>query len=113
MTAATARRPAARAGTLAPLGTGQLHQALDNSRSLAHLHAFCAAHKCEAAQVSVGGIRLDLLLVLDLMRSRGYTVSEPTRPQHQPVKGSSIWTVNVTLPSGSSVQLGFQIPDTS
>jgi hypothetical protein len=104
MTASTAvRSPTSRARTT-PLGTGHLHQALEDARDLASLQQFCSAHVCTPAEVSSDGKRLDMLRVFDLMRSRGYQVSPPARSQHQPKKGFTAWLVDVVLP-GAGVRL--------
>ncbi len=105
----TASRPA----QTTPLGTGALHHALEDARDLARLNDFCSAHVCTVAQVSVDGIRLDPLKVFDLMRTKGYTVSEPHRPQQQLRAGFTTWLVEITVPNGARVQLGFHTPNTS
>lgn len=105
---------AARHAHSAPLGTGELHRALEDARDLANLHAFCNALACTASDVSADGLRLDVLRALDLMRGRGYSISNPTRPQLQQRKGSTTWLVNVILPAGGpSFVLGFYTPNTS
>lgn len=108
MTAAVATRaPNARARSTPP-GTGELHRALEDSRDRAQLQAFCSAHVCTPAEVSSDGKRLDILRVLDLLRSRGYQVTAPARAQHQPKHGFTKWLVDVTLPGpGPSAKLGF------
>jgi hypothetical protein len=113
VTAAVATRaPNSRARTT-PLGTGHLHQVLEDARDLASLQQFCSAHVCTPAEVSADGKRLDMLRVFDLMRSRGYQVSPPARSQHQPKKGFTAWLVDVVLPGpGPSTKLGFYTPNT-
>lgn len=104
MTAATA----ARSGkpTASPLGTGALHQALEASTKSAALAAFCRNTGTQPGEVSADGISLDILRVFDAMRARGYQVSEPQRPQHQPKKGLTAWWVHVGMP-GAEFALGF------
>lgn len=111
-TATATRAPNARARSTPP-GTGHLHQALEDARDLATLHAWCSAHVCTADEVSADGKRLDMLLVLDLMRARGYGVSAPARAPHQPRKGFTAWLVDVALPNrGPRCTLGFYTPNT-
>lgn len=106
-TATATRAPNSRART-APIGTGHLHQALEDARDTATLNAFCRAHVCTAAEVSSDGKRLDMLRVFDLMRARGYTVSAPAKAEHQPKKGFTGWLVEVVLPGpGARFTLGF------
>jgi hypothetical protein len=102
----TARQPHAK-----PLGTGPLHRALEEADEISRLNSFCSAHVCTSDQVSKDGKRLDMLMVFALMRTRGYTVSEPTRPQQQPRKTHTMWLVEVTLPSGPAVRLSFCTPN--
>lgn len=83
----------------APLGTGDLHQALEGAQALAALHAFCSAQVCTPAEVSSDGRRLDILRVFDLIRARGYDVAQPVRPQHQPKKGFTAWIVHIRMPT--------------
>lgn len=110
MSTATAHRQA----HTPPVGTGPLHQALEASRDLARLQAFCRSIRCAPTEVSSdGGKSLDILRVFDAMRRRGYSVSEPVRPQAQQRKGFTAWVVNVTLPNGPACQLAFYTPDTS
>lgn len=94
------------------LGTGHLHDALECARDLAALNAFCATHRCQPADVSVDGRRLDLSLIFSLMRARGYQVSEPQRPQHQPRKGFTAWWVHVRT-AGAEFALGYYVPETA
>ncbi|HEY9147037.1 MAG TPA: hypothetical protein VIN36_10165 [Thiobacillus sp.] len=112
MTAATTTsRPCTKARTTPP-GTGHLHQALEDARDLAALRAFCQAHNCAPEAVSGDGVRLDILRVFDLMRSRGYEVSPPKRPQHQPKKGFTAWLVRIRT-AGAEFDMGFFTPNTS
>lgn len=93
---------------VAPIGTGHLHKALEDSRDHAELDAFCAAVGCTAAEVSSDGIHLDILHVFDAMRSRGYKVSAPVKPQQQLRPGFTTQLVDVTLPNnGPSLRLAF------
>lgn len=105
MTTATATGP--RRAT-APIGTGHLHKALEDSRDHAQLDAFCAAVGCMPSEASADGVHLDILHVFDLMRARGYKVSAPVKPQQQLRPGFTTWLVDATLPNnGPSLRLGF------
>lgn len=96
----------------APIGTGQLHKALEDSRDHARLDDFCATMGCSAADVSADGIHLDILRVLDLMRARGYAVSAPIKPPHQPRRDLTTWLLDVTLPNnGPCLRLAFLTPN--
>jgi hypothetical protein len=108
----TATRAPARAHTTPP-GTGELAHALEDARDLGRLNAFCSTHVCTPDQVSTDGKRLDMLKVFDLMRARGYQISQPVKPQQQLRKGHTTWTVDVTVPAGASVALAFFTPNTS
>lgn len=111
-TATATRAHNSRARTTLP-GTGHLHQALEDARDLAELDRFCSAEACTRAEVSGDGKRIDMLRVFDLMRSRGYTISPPVRPQTQLKKGFTAWLVDVTLPGpGPSCRLCFYTPNT-
>lgn len=111
---ATVIRPASpRPSHALRLGTGELHQALEDARDLSRLHAFCSAHVCNSDDVSAEGLRLDPLKVFALMRSRGYQVAEPSRSPHQPRKGFTAWLVDIQLPAGPSVRLAFFTPNAS
>jgi hypothetical protein len=93
---------------IAPIGTGHLHKALEDSRDHAKLDAFCAAVGCTAAEASSDGVHLDILHVFDLMRARGYKVGALIKPPHQPRPGFTTWLVDATLPNnGPSLRLGF------
>lgn len=96
--------------TGARLGTGQLHQALAASDALAALQSFCRATGARPEEVSSDGTTLDVLRVFDAMRTRGYEVSKPHRPQHQPKKGFTAWWVHVRK-SGAEFALGFYTAD--
>jgi hypothetical protein len=111
MTTATATRAPSVKTRAKPIGSGDLHRALEESRDLAALHAFCRANVCTAADVSSDGKRLDMLRVFDLMRTRGYTVSAPVKPQQQPKKGLTAWYVHVGT-AGAQFDLGFYTPNT-
>lgn len=107
MTSAVASRPPTRRARTTPPGTGDLHRALEDARDRAELQQFCSAHACTAVEVSSDGKRLDMLRTFDLMRSRGYEISQPARADHQPKKGFTAWLAHVRLPSGPSFDLGF------
>lgn len=103
------REPNARARTT-PLGTGALHQALEDARDHLELTRFCSAHVCTPDQVSQDGKRLHLPRVLQLMRDRGYEVSEPVHAPHQPKRGFTAWLVHVRI-RRAEFDLGFYTPD--
>lgn len=111
MSVATAKRPAAHPPRTTPIGTGDLHRALEDARDLAQLHAFCCAHVCTTGQVSADGKRLNMLMVFDLMRLHGYAITQPAKAPRQPRRNSTMWTVTVTLPNKTTVQLAFATPD--
>lgn len=83
----------------APVGTGNLSQALHHARDRDALNRFCSAHVCTPAEVSEDGMHLHLPSVLQLMRTRGYEVSAPTKPQHQPKarQGLTAWVVHIRV----------------
>lgn len=89
-------------------GTGELSQALEEARDRETLNRFCSAHVCTPAEVSSDGKRLDMPRVLQLMRARGYDVSTPTKPQHQPKarEGLTAWIVHIRLPR-AEFDIGF------
>jgi hypothetical protein len=91
MIAATAPR--------ATVGTGELSQALHKTRDRAVLNRFCSAHVCTPAEVSEDGLHLHLPSVLQLMRNRGYEISPPIKPQHQPKarQGLTAWIVHIRI----------------
>ena len=92
----SAVREAPRSRTAIPrIGTGPLHQALATSEKTAALHSFCQATGTRPEEVSSDGTSLDVLRVFDAMRTRGYEVSKPQCPQHQPKKGFTAWWVHV------------------
>jgi|GEM_PF-3545680 len=108
----TTTRPApTRAAHTTPIGTGALHQALEDARDLSRLHDFCRAHVCTSDEVSADGKRLDMLKVFALMRARGYQVSEPKHAQQQRRPGFTAWLVDITVPSRHVVQLAFFTPN--
>jgi hypothetical protein len=109
--AKSTRAPNARARTT-PLGTGELHQALENARDQGELARFCSAHVCTPTEVSEDGVRLHLPRVLQLMRARGYDVSDPTPPQHQPKKGFTAWLVHIRMPR-AEFDIGFYTSNAS
>lgn len=104
---------ATRATHTTPPGTGALSHALEDARDLGRLNDFCRAHVCTPDQVSADGKRLAMLKVFALMRTRGYAVTDPVRPQQQLRKGFTTWTVDVTVPGGAAVSLAFCTPNTS
>ena len=103
------RAPTSRARTTLPR-TGELSRALEDARDRDTLHKFCSAHVCTADQVSEDGNRLHLPRVLQLMRSRGYQVSDPVRAPHQPKRGFTAWLVHIRV-TRAEFELGFYTPD--
>jgi hypothetical protein len=93
-----------------PLGTGELHCALEAARELAALNSFCASQGCSPAEVSADGRRLHIPRVFDLMRARGFDVAQPVRAEHQPRKGFTGWLVHVRMP-GAQFDIGFFTPN--
>lgn len=61
-------------------------------------------------EVSADGIHLDVLRIFDALRTRGYQVATPQRPQHQPKKGFTAWWVHVRK-AGVEFALGFYTAD--
>lgn len=82
-----------------PAGTGGLGQALHEACNRDALNRFCSAHVCTSAEVSEDGTHLHLPSVLQLMRARGYEVSAPIKPQHQPKarQGLTAWIVHIRI----------------
>lgn len=99
-------------GRAAAPGTGELHQALEDARDRDALSQFCRAHVCTPAEVSEDGKRLHIPRILQLMRTRGYDVSEPTRPQHQPKRGLTAWLVHIRM-SRVEFDIGFYTTNVS
>jgi len=99
-----------KARTRAVPGTGELHQALEDARDRDALTRFCSAHVCTPGEVSDDGKRLHLPQVLELMRSRGYVVSDPVRASHQPKRGFTAWVVHIRI-TRAEFDLGFYTPD--
>jgi hypothetical protein len=95
---------------IAPIGTGDLHQALEGARELAALHAFCSAHVCTPAEVSDDSKHLHLPRVLQLMRNRGYQVEDPVPAPHQPKKGFTAWLVHIRM-SKVKFDMAFYTPN--
>jgi hypothetical protein len=110
MTSATrTRAPNARARTT-PIGTGELHQALETARDRVELARFCDAHVCTPDEVSADGTRLHLPRVLQLMRDRGYQVANPVQAPMQPKRGLTAWIVHIRMPK-VEFDMGFYTPD--
>jgi hypothetical protein len=111
MTAPRSRAPNTHARTT-PLGTGELHQALETARDRVELARFCSAHVCTPDQVSQDGQRLHLPRVLQLMRDRGYQVSDPKPAPHQPKRGFTAWLVHIRTPK-AEFDIGFYTSNAS
>jgi hypothetical protein len=94
----------------APLGTGELHQVLEDARDRDILNRFCSAHVCTPAEASEDGKRLHMPRVLQLMRTRGYEVSEPFRAPHQPKRGFIAWIVHIRIPR-AEFDIGYYTPE--
>ena len=103
------RAPTSRARTTVP-GTGELSRALEDARDRDTLNRFCSAHVCTSDQVSEDGKRLYMPRVLQLMRSRGYHVSDPVRAPHQPKRGFTAWLVHIRI-TRAEFHLGFYTAD--
>jgi hypothetical protein len=103
------RAPNSRARTT-PLGTGELHRALEDARNRVELATFCSAHVCTPTEVSEDGVRLHLPRVLQLMRSRGYQVADPVPAPIQPKRGLTAWLVHIRMPK-VEFAMGFYTPD--
>jgi hypothetical protein len=93
-----------------PIGTGELHQVLEDARDRAQLTKFCSAHVCTPTEVSEDGVRLHLPRVLQLMRSRGYQVADPVPAPMQPKRGLTAWIVRIRMPK-VEFDMGFYTPD--
>lgn len=89
-----------------PLGTGELHQALEAAGKAAALHDFCRATGTSVDEVSSDGISLDVLRIFDAMRTRGFELAKPRWLQHQAKKGFTAWGVHVRK-SGVEFDLAF------
>jgi hypothetical protein len=113
MTSSTRTRAAKARARTTPIGTGELHQVLEDARDRVQLAHFCSAHVCTPDQVSADGKRLHLPRVLQLMRDRGYQVSEPTPAQHQPKakQGLTAWLVHIRTPCNIEFDMGFYTPN--
>jgi hypothetical protein len=92
------------------LGTGELSRALEDARDRDTLNKFCSANVCTSDEVSEDGKRLHIPRVLELMRSRGYLVSDPVRAPHQPKRGFTAWMVHIRVVR-AEFDLGFYTPD--
>lgn len=80
-----------------PVGAGELSRALHEACDRDALNRFCSANVCTPAEVSEDGVHMHLPSVLQLMRSRGYQVSEPARSPHQPKRGLVAWIVRIQI----------------
>lgn len=92
-------------------GTGELTRALKDACGRDALSRFCSAHVCTPSEVSEDGKRLSFPRVLQLMRTRGYDVSSPTKPQHQPKarQGLTAWVVHIRI-QRVKFDVGFYTP---
>ena len=97
----------------APLPSSQsLHDTLASANDAAQLASFTRNTGCTAQEVAGADGRLSILQVFEAMRSRGYRVTEPVRPQQQPRAGFTAWCVSMTLPKGVSFKLAYHTPGT-
>lgn len=103
------RTPTSRVRTTVP-GTGELSRALEDARDRDSLRKFCCAHVCTADQVSEDGQRLHLPRVLQLMRDRGYQISDPKPAPHQSKRGFTAWLVHICIPR-VEFDISFYTPD--
>ena len=96
---------------ITPVGAGELSRALHDATDREALHLFCSAHVCTPADVSQDGTHLHLPSVLQLMRARGYEVSTPVKPQHQPKarQGLTAWVVHIRI-QRVEFDIGFYAP---
>jgi hypothetical protein len=86
-----------------------LSDTLAASGALSRLRAFALATGCDPLELSSDhGQSLNWICVLDVMRRRGYSVGEPVRPQAQPRRGSTAWTVAIGV-KGVRAMLVFHI----
>lgn len=103
------RTPNARARTT-PIGTDDLHRTLEEARDRNELSRFCSANVCTPSEVSEDGVRLHFPRVLQLMRNRGYQVSDPKPAPLQPKKGFTAWLVRICV-SRAEFDIGFFTPN--
>ena len=67
-----------------------------SSGAAARLRDFARSTGCDPLDLSIdAGKSLDLGSVLDMMRQRGYQVSDPVRPQAQPRRGATAWPITI------------------
>lgn len=90
----------------APLGAGDLHQALEGAGQLTVLNSFCAALHCAHTDVSDDGLHIAMPRVFALMRKRGFDVADPVRAPLQPKPGFTGWLVHVRMPR-AEFDIGF------
>lgn len=108
-TAAIARRIPA-----APIGTGILHQALEDARDLDRLHRLCRVQGLDPDAISTAdGKRVDMFRAFAAMRAQGYVIGDPKRSQTRLKRGLTTWLVDIQIPAGPSLSIGFYTPNTS
>ena len=67
-----------------------------SSSAAVRLRSFARATGCDPLDLSSDdGKSLDLGSVIDMMRRRGYQVGDPVRPQAQPRRGATAWTIAI------------------
>lgn len=104
----------ARRAHAAPIGTGALHQALEDARDLDRLHRLCHVQGLDPDAVSTAdGKRVDMFRAFAAMRAQGYIISDPKRSQTRLKPGLKTWLVDIQLPAGPHLSLGFYTPNTS
>lgn len=94
-----------------PAPASSLSSALAASAGAARVNQFAQSNGLEPSEVSADGVSLSILQVFDAMRRRGYTISEPVRPQAQPqlARGLVAWTVAIVV-AGVSAKLVYYTP---
>lgn len=98
--------------TTKPLAHDQLlSQALAAATTLARLQHLATSIRCAPADLSSdGGRSIDILRVLDVMRSRGYQIEQPVIAKVQPQPQHTVWLLDVVVPSGAGVRLAVPLP---
>ena len=95
-----------------PLAHDQhLSQALVASAALVRLQHLAKSVRCAPKDLSSdGGRSIDMLLLLDVMRARGYRIDPPVMATAQPNPLHTIWLINIVVPTGVCVRLGVPLP---
>lgn len=95
-----------------PLAHDQrLSQALAASAALARLQHLAKSVRCDPTDLSSdGGLSIDMLRLLEVMRARGYRIDPPVMATAQPSPLHTIWLINIVVPTGVGVRLGVPLP---